>query len=202
MKNRLLNFAALIGALSAAAPATAETGWYVALDVGQHWPGEMTINPLGDEIGSGLDGDWSTFIRAGRGFGENWRVEAELAQRPGDYSATYLKFDHGDFIEVEESGELNALSLMANVIYDIAPDRSVHPFVGLGAGAVRFEEDYEDSEGFAWQALAGVSWRVTEHAHLDLIYRYFASEVDSASSIGDGQAYEDQALMVSARYGF
>jgi OmpA-OmpF porin, OOP family len=200
MKKRLLNFAALIGVLSVSAQAAAETGWYVAVDVGQHWPGEMTINPVGDDIDSGLDGDWSTFLRAGRGFGENWRVEAELAQRPGDYSATYLKFDHGDFIEQEQSGELNALSLMGNVIYDIAPERSLHPFVGLGAGAVRFEEVYDDSEGFAWQVLAGVSWRVTGRINADFTYRYFASEVDSA--FGDGQAYEDQAFTVSARYGF
>ncbi|MBC7769208.1 MAG: porin family protein [Phycisphaerales bacterium] len=200
MKNRLLNFAALIGALSVSGPAAADTGWYAALDVGRHWPGEMTMNPVGDDIDIGLEGDWSAFVRAGRGLGDNWRVEAELAQRPGDYSTTYLKFDHGDFIEVEESGNLDALSIMGNVIYDIAPESSVSPFVGLGVGAVMFEEDYEENNAFAWQGLAGVSWRLTARISADFTYRYFAAELDS--TLGNGQVYEDQAFTVGARYRF
>ena len=206
MKHRALKFAALVGAMSMPAVATAQPGdWYVAIDVGQHWTGEVNITPVSEDVDIGVEQDWSTSLRVGRNIGEHWRVEVELSDRPAEYASSYPYFFHGDIIEEAFSGELNATSLMGNVIYDFAPGQRIRPFVGVGVGEASFEvrRDFytdPDESAFAWQALAGASWRLTEAASLDFTYRYFASEIETPML--DGMSYRNQGLSVGLRYAF
>ena len=81
----------------------------------------------------------------------------------------------------------------------IAPTRRDMLF-GLGAGWVNLDIDDEDEDGWAYQGLAGIGWRVTAHTTIDLGYRYFeAPEVEFAGGDVD---YTHQAVTLGLRYAF
>jgi opacity protein-like surface antigen len=91
---------------------------------------------------------------------------------------------------------------MANVIYDITPDRRIDPFVGVGFGATHIQMHttyyFSGTPGstvstpqslelagtlthageLALQGLAGLSYRIAPKVHLDLTYRYYFTPGD------------------------
>src|SRR6187551_3828243 len=91
MKIRLLAGVATL-ALCAASGASAQTalsGWYVAGDVGYHWPDgvKATSSTAGADWSFSADDDWAAFGRIGYKFTPNWRVEGEYGYRPGDIAS-------------------------------------------------------------------------------------------------------------------
>ena len=122
-----------------------------------------------------------TVARIGYRFSPNWRAELEGAYAPSKFKSALV----GQSVNAVGQGKLNQSSAMMNVFYDILPTNKVHPFVGLGAGAIRSQIDYQGTNGPlynyairqtktapAYQALAGLSWAITNKLNLDLTYRY------------------------------
>jgi opacity protein-like surface antigen len=66
---------------------------------------------------------------------------------------------------------------MANFYYDYVNDSNLTPFIGLGAGIVRYEErnicDNYTKYSPAIQVLSGISYSITEKLNLDFGYRYY-----------------------------
>ena len=164
MNMRLLVGVAAV-ALSAASGALAQSatsGWYVGADVGYHEPDDVKATSTNNyQWNFGSDHDWAAFGRLGYKFTPNWRVEAEYGYRPSDIKsargAGLAGVDGtgtGQPIGLcapgavrspaapncgELDGKMKATTLMANVIFDMAPNSGLNPFIGAGVGT-RSEE--------------------------------------------------------------
>lgn len=207
-----------------AQPALADTtlGWYVAADVGEHQsstqkldvrditvqsPG-LPANPTSYRLKS--DKDVAAFVRTGYRLSSNWRTEVEYGHRPAQVRAGLT--DRPDEIVPADGkrGSQRMQTLMLNVIYDLAPNSRLHPFVGAGVGAVDIRTNVvslygtpgntdtytlrSKQTGVGAQLLAGVTWPLTERLNLDLTYRYLQTAkmshrvtVDQHLSFNDGE---------------
>ena len=90
MKFKLLAGAAM-AAVFAASGASAQEGWYGAVDLGYHWPegiegtsSNTAANGQAYNWDFSQEEDWTGFARLGYQLNDNWRVELELGYRPGD----------------------------------------------------------------------------------------------------------------------
>jgi OOP family OmpA-OmpF porin len=133
-------------------------------------------------------------------------------------------------------GELDVWTAMANVIYDFMPDSAISPFLGVGAGvnhtkvktlgqfstvtgavtaanpAIQNLVIDDDDTVFAYQALAGLSWKATDRLNVDLTYRYLGGSDMDFASVGSAPAglqpgvfsgdYRDQSVTLGLRYSF
>ncbi|MBN9319863.1 MAG: porin family protein, partial [Caulobacterales bacterium] len=132
------------------------------------------------------------------------------------------------------SGSIDSTTLMANLIYDFAPGATLNPFVGIGMGVNRGKFDVvgqfgqvpgtitaanpaiqnvtidDDDTVFAYQALAGLSWKATEKLNVDVTYRYLDGDEFTFKSVGSAAlqpglfsgSYSDSSLTVGLRYSF
>ena len=96
-----------------------------------------------------------------------WAVEAEAA-----YKRAKIDLDKTGF-----GGAASALSFMLIGLLDFGPDDGLQGFVGGGVGVSRGKlasDLVNDSDtGFAWQAIAGVRYPVTNNVDVSLKYRFF-----------------------------
>ncbi|ESQ75729.1 OmpA family protein [Asticcacaulis sp. AC402] len=204
--------------VASTASADTTLGWYVAADAGVHDMDEQKLVLRDVTLVSRTESDeesWSSgegaiaatiinedleesdafsldtkaktavFVRAGNQLSPHWRAELEYGERPGDIRNSIVTGYDG---EAAGRGTLDLTSLMVNVIYDIAPDRRLHPFVGIGLGAVKVETDYTGTTSdpdysstytirsrktaAAGQVIAGLAWAASDRLNIDLTYRY------------------------------
>ena len=125
----------------------------------------------GAGIGSGLfdkspDLGWAVFGEAGMRLNGPFRVEGEFGYRKSTFSSV---------------GDIDHLTVMANLLYDFAiSDRfSLSIGGGIGADRISWTGDFppwgngsDDVWKFAVQGIAGASFKITPHASIDLKYRY------------------------------
>jgi opacity protein-like surface antigen len=132
------------------------------------------------------------------------------------------------------SGDLEVWTAMANVIYDFMPDSAISPFLGAGAGvahgklqtlgqfstvtgaltaanpAIQNLSIDDDDTVFAYQAVAGLSWKASDRLNVDLTYRYLGGSDMDFASVGTGALqpgvfsgdYSDQSVTLGLRYSF
>src|SRR5204863_7558492 len=149
MKFKLLAGAAL-AAVFAAGSASAQEGWYGAVDLGYHWPEQFllksTANPPNGPFKWDMDQQekWTGFARLGYQFTPHWRAEIEAGYRPGDIedfrgtsANTILGVCTPGVVRTATSsvcgspdGDIESWTFMANVIFDVLPDSSITPFIG------------------------------------------------------------------------
>ena len=240
MRMKLLAGVAVAGLFAATAASAEPDGWYGAVDFGGHWADDVETSSDG---AIGVDWDWEigenwvAFARLGYRFNPSWRVEVEGGYRPGDIG----RVRNSDGTDGPNSGlcnetpatgacfspdgDIDARTLMANVIFDIGSFGSFRPFIGAGAGIASVEADTngtlrqnrtalfaidDSSEEFAWQGLAGFSWGLSDRLNLDVTYRYLQTDVDwESSALGaggqlgffDGE-YTDHSLTAGLRWAF
>ena len=112
---------------------------------------------------------------------------------------------------LDGSGNTAALSIMANALIDIGNDDGLQAYVGGGVGYswidMKANADanfLDDSDGsFAWQALAGVRYPVSDKIDLGLKYRFFnANNVDVALASGAAASpkWRSHSLMATLAY--
>ena len=227
MKLKLLAGAAL-AALVTATGAVAAEGWYSGIDLGYNWKSNYTsasANAANDTGKYRFDistkKDWAGFARLGYRYNDNWRLEFEGGYRPGDVNGGGSNFTgrvnspialcsltQTTTVCGSPSGTMSQTSLFANLIYDLMPSSSFHPFVGVGAGMNQIKANYKgktnnanqvvtvsgkDTVGAA-QALAGMSWALSDRMNLDFTYRYvWNNEASFGSSIA-GTAVNPSSL--------
>ena len=172
---RKLALAAALATSALATPALArDNSWYVGVDAGVLLVEDQDLTfdavpPGGAAVPSidyhkGYDFD----ANIGYDFG-GFRLEAEAA-----YKRAKIDFDKtgGGF-----GGAASALSFMLNGLLDFGPDDGLQGFVGGGVGVSRGKlasDIVNDSDtGFAWQAIAGVRYPVTNNVDVSLKYRFF-----------------------------
>ena len=132
------------------------------------------------------------------------------------------------------TGKIEAWSGLFNVIYDIGPNWVVNPFIGAGVGvqhlALTTDGQFSNVTGtvtpqngtnpaiqnlhiddaqvvFAWQVLAGLSYKYSDRLNIDATYRYentsngtFTSVGTNALQPGDFHGrYRDNSVTVGLR---
>ena len=132
-------------------------------------------------------------------------------------------------------GSETAWSAMGNVIFDLLPHSRINPFIGGGAGVIGLKlhsggivvggpptivpitpfvavVDSSDTH-FAYQGIAGVSFRATDRVNVDLTYHYTRADNisfgnASLASIDPNETgrlrgnFRDQAVTLGFRYSF
>jgi outer membrane protein OmpA-like peptidoglycan-associated protein len=213
MTSRITKTVALAALMAGTAGvANATEGWYGRADVGYSVDGESDFEessggtPIG-EFDLSHESDWAEFLGLGYAFSNGFRAEGELGHR-------FNQLDEGDLSDYGLlDGDVHVWSAMANLFYDFNRGSGVEPYVGVGVGAARINTGLvgpggtvDDSDTvFAYQAMAGIAFRLTEQLDLDVGYRYF--EADDASFTSDiptdvDQDYTHQAVTVGLRYQF
>lgn len=112
---------------------------------------------------------------------------------------------------LDGSGNTAALSIMANALIDIGNDNGLQAYAGGGVGYAWIDMKanadanfLDDSDGsFAWQALAGVRYPVSDKIDLGLKYRFFnANNVDVAlaSAAQANAKWRSHSVMATLAY--
>lgn len=179
-------------------PAFARDGSpYVGVEAGLLFPRDGDIDLI-EPGGTNNDADidysrgHDIDLVAGYDFGA-FRTEAELAHK----RASHDEYTGENDFRVDADGRTKALSLMANVLFDIGSDQGLNFFVGGGAGLartkvrLRYIDDGEEFDGsakdtrFAWQILAGLRYPVSSQVDVGLKYRYFDSKLKDDNFVED-----------------
>jgi len=202
-------------------PAKAATnGWYVSLEGGagivsdwEHTRTKWTY--CGPEVKQALasfDTGWTVFGAAGYGMGQ-WRVELEGGYRQNDVDS-YEKYKWDKTYVIDAPGELTEASAMVNVIYDVPIFERMAFSVGLGAGGdyARFKLDTpwapvdEDEWHFAYQAIAGLNYALSEALTVFVNYRFTNVrdiQFDPTPFVHlEGEDFQKQAASAGVRFAF
>ena len=175
---RKLALAAALATTVLATPAMArDNSWYIGVDAGVLLVEDQNMTfsavPPGGRAGPSIDyhKGYDVDANIGYDFG-GFRLEAEAA-----YKRAKIDIDKMGPAGVRFGGATSALSFMLNGLLDFGPDDGLQGFVGGGVGVSRGKvasDIVNDSDtGFAWQALAGVRYPVTNNVDVSLKYRFF-----------------------------
>lgn len=189
-------------------------GWYVGLEGGASWVddtdfGYTRVNPgpINTLDTAEFDTGWAALATIGYGFEKNWRVELEGGYRSNDFDLTLPVG-----AAFPTNGELTEITAMINLIYDVPLTDKLDLNVGIGAGAdyAKLNDDriVNDADtNFAYQLVAGLTYKLTSQLDLSLTYRFL--NVDSPSfsdTLGtrvDTYAFDDvqkHAVTIGLRY--
>ena len=112
------------------------------------------------------------------------RIDAELEVGFRSVEVDQLPEGHEDLF-FSKGDHFESLSFMTNAIVAVPVDAwPVEPYVGGGAGLVRYDLDRRHDTVWGLQALAGVKFALTDLIDARFGYRLFASE-DPSFSDGD-----------------
>lgn len=164
-----------------------------------------------DLSGPGLAGEavfdrgYGAAAAAGLQWIDGWRFEGELS---------WLRSDFDTVAGATTEGMVESHTAALNVFYRFLHERSASPYLGGGAGAARLAvsdlpaglasiDDYDVV--FAWQAMAGVDFSISQSVTLSVEYRYFAAEeAEFLDSLGNAHRMElrSSTAMMGIRLGF
>ncbi|MEL6238022.1 MAG: outer membrane beta-barrel protein, partial [Pseudomonadota bacterium] len=208
-----------------AAPASAREGLYVGVDGGITLEDQVDVdadttppeNAAFADTETGFDFD----IVIGYDFGPV-RIEAEGAYKQNSYDGLTVVLPaivpgspvpSGTVVENEE--DLSIFSGMVNGIIDLGNDDGFNVFVGGGVGIANLDIPVEvagvgtvvddSTTDFAYQALAGLRFPVSDNLDLGLKYRYFVIdefEIDTAAGIPAEVDYQAHSILASVVYNF
>jgi opacity protein-like surface antigen len=202
----LMTSAACLLAGTAQAQCCCNDSFYVGALGGVNWINE--IKSHGAKVN--FDAGYVLGVNAGYRICEQFRVEGEFAYRHNE------KTKHVDFDFSSTTGEdirrgkidatIKTYSLMANAYYDFdffsccAP--CLTPYIGAGIGyawndsSVKVKADdlsikLKGSDNrFAWQAMAGLNYRLCENVRVGVEYRFF----------NPAKKLDEQALVFTVGY--
>ena len=214
MKNR--NFASILAAAALAVlPVLAQAdsaGLYIGLGGGVSLPKDSDLNRPGFSSEANLETGWKGIGSLGYKFTNGIRSELELGYGENEVDSVsgvpagpgkYAKFRHG--------------STMMNAFYDfnnLLPWSAVTPFVGLGLGAGWLAVDsvnipgtgVEDRDvGFAYQAMAGLNFDLTDQLSANVGYRWFSIpsvELKAQNGASVDTEFGAHMFMVGLRWSF
>jgi len=194
----------MASALALAAPAAAQPpqGWYLGLGAGAGWQaGTANFNNVNADTGLNYRPAARFSLAAGYQSG-NWRAELEPNWVSNDAGLTGFK------------GGTTVIAGMANGLYDIPLGDRWTLSAGAGIGVARVSHDIARTAtnavllgghdvGFAWQAIAGVSYRLRYNTVLGAEYRYMSTGDGAAVSQFGGARFDNaqnQVVMATLRW--
>ena len=226
-RNFLTAATILAGAYSATGTAMAQpvSGLYIGAVGGANFKQQEQVRVAipgapGPRYGrSGFDTGYVGLASVGYGLGNGVRLEAEGNFRRNDYGSGTAGF--------ATSGHERKYGAMVNALFDLdVGSPYVFPYVGAGAGYAWIDQREgfifppytgrinDQKGGFAYQAIAGLSFPVPPVVGLSLVaeYRYYAvagdhtyaARVNNVAASGQYKTRGDynHALMLGLRYAF
>jgi len=180
LKETLLGTMAAIAMTGAAqADYVSPTGWYMSLGAGANWIEDADLRTIFDGGLGSFDGfqfndGYIVSGAIGYDFGQNWRVEFEVAYRDNDVDAVC-----GGNVCDTTSAQVWELSQMVNVLYDVPLGGNWEASVGAGIGGnlvvlkewMNSSPDMDDYV-LAGQLLAEVGYRFADRWQAYAGYRY------------------------------
>lgn len=197
----------------------ADSGWYAGFNAGlnfqydQESTGPNRVEDLDFDTGSLFAGQLGyrfSGTRVGR-----FRVEAELSHRENDVDQIVF-----NGIDRSGGGEEEVLAGLMNLFYDFnGISKRLKPFVGAGLGFANIDADVsypgafidDDDTTLAYQAIAGVEYRLTKEISLIGDARYFALDDPELTRFGGpapvdfvdlSSEYDSFTLSLGLRYNF
>ncbi|AZO65716.1 MULTISPECIES: outer membrane protein [unclassified Mesorhizobium] len=188
-------------------------GWYIRGDIDYHWSKFRGADYItyGDTPGTGRfdSGKLESAFSAGAGVGYqiNQHFRTDLTadwMSKSDFRGSTSGFCGINPCTSTDTSSYTALLLLANAYVDIGTWHGITPYVGAGIGGAWVKWDklhntidddtFEHSGGkgwrFAYAAMAGASYCLTDRVKLDLGYRFSHIEggkmFDFASDVGPG----------------
>lgn len=175
--------------LAASAEPAAENRWSASLRLGPaRMQDSITGFPNQDRppYEFGYDGGIAWSLAGGFRFNPHVRVELEMTGRDHALATSTPAGSDAD-------GRLAVRALMANAYWDFASHGAWQPYLGVGVGVAGIGLDgyrvngaplVDDRErATAFQAIAGVRYRIDEHWHLSADYRYFRTSDPLMNSV-------------------
>ena len=231
-----LSIALLVTAIGA--PASME-GTYLSGNLAANWLKTQTYKvqdpdaPAGATVNLRSKTGWGGGLAVGSQSGP-YRLEAALdflSNKTKNGTAHLQGFGLGS-PSLITSGRVTATPLLINGYYDFKPAGMWTPYVGVGLGvanlkvnvsaahvdpesSVTFARVHDNSTEFAYQGIAGLSWRVTDRVKANIDYRHLRTETAtfnvtdllpfSAGEVGVGivkSHYESNRAVGSIAYYF
>lgn len=193
---------------------TANSGYYSIIRLGANFVEDANASPNGTRFFRRNSGEFDSGVTGGLGVGKdlgsvealplffrNLRVEAEFT------------YDKNDFdVANSANAELTSSRFMASVYHDFSLSSELvrlRPYIGAGIGAAIIEADgtglsNNDDTVFAYQARAGVAFRLRPGMDLHVGYR-FLETVDPEFGYAAGRfetEYRSHAAEIGLRYDF
>jgi outer membrane protein OmpA-like peptidoglycan-associated protein len=208
---KFLNAAALcLGAALAAglplAVQAADKGAYVGVGIGPNWTRDSDVKGSGIDNTVDFDTGIAAVLSAGWAYGNGVRSEIELGHRRNDVDSITGT--------TNGVGHVRTWSGMVNVLYDFNTNSPFTPYIGGGIGMARVDGQGsafgttsvdDTANGFAYQGIVGVGYRLNENATVFTDYRYFATR-DLDFTTADGRSvdadYANHTVLVGLRFNF
>lgn len=210
MKTRFLALVTALGMGGATSLAHAQDTWYVSIQGGGSFLSDTDLKGLGLE--TEFDPGFSASGSAGVALRNNLRFEAEVSFAQNDID----QFSAAG-VSVAGGGDVDALAFMANAFYDLDIGGPWQVYVGGGAGVARVSVDdleilgvgvslkEDDDAVFAYQAGAGMGYRISPSTTVTLDYRFFGTaDPDFQDEFGDSfeAEYQRHDLRLGLRFRF
>jgi len=192
--------------------------WYVGAKAGIGWMASdtrlRTVSPTGEPVrgNAQYDDGFVGAINGGYAFGSGIEFELEGQFRYND--ANHIRGYDTGFVR----GSMRDYAIMGNAYYHLPTmdlGLPISPFVGFGLGVADYVPYHirsdtmpyptsvggPDAWGFAYQAMAGVSYELTDQISISAEYRWF-SRTDQSYPRGVTNDYNQHAFLFGIRYGF
>lgn len=163
---------ALVGAsLVAAMPLIANAGvdnpegGYVSVNLQGVFPEDSSGVSGGSPASFDFDTGAGIGIAGGYAMPNHFRIEGEFTYRQNDVDITTAGGTNGD--------ALYSTAYMVNLLYDVDTNSPITPYLGGGLGIANLGGD---DTGFAYQAMAGLGYHLTQQHEVYAGYRYFGSD--------------------------
>lgn len=159
-------------------------------------------------------------VAVGYQIADQFRLEGEVLYQSNDNGKEHFSYSiqpvtrhsHGSSPSYPTlKGERERMAFLLNGYYDFKNSTTFTPYItaGLGGYHLRLKQQYSSVENdldFAWQAGAGVNYKLDDRISFDLKYRYFGgtdAELQSPSGLSS-RLYEigDHQVMAGIRVGF
>lgn len=199
---KIVNGAVVAGLVALVAPVAhaQDAGWYFGAEMGAVFASDADTRIGG--VGSDIEYDpgFGLLGQVGGTLPYNFRLEAELGWRRNDVDALG---------GASAGGDINLLSLMGNLYYDIPTGTAFTPYIGAGLGGAHAMLDApgidDENDVWAYQGIAGVDYRISEALSLKADYRYFATDdfdVRAANGSAVETEYASHNIMIGFTYRF
>lgn len=178
-------------------------GWYFGLEAGWNAVSDTSL-PAAGFVDLQFENGRGYFVTLGHAFDGNWRLELEGGYRENDLE----KINFGP----ASGGHIREFSAMLNVRKDIPLSKRWLFDIGAGIGMdnVRFKDtipSHKDGDTvIAAQALAGLTYRLSNHWDISATYRYLVGLEDPTLSLPthatDEMDIAKHTVTLGLRYGY
>ena len=179
----LLGLGLLLPSVAGAQAINAQEGFYIGAGGGAAWF-------IGSNPNTQTWTGWSVGGKAGYDFvGPRLELEAGYGQIPTSANIP------GSAI----NGKVGQLTVMANLLYDFMPTSVITPYIGAGAGVAFIDGNSSlgDTQ-FAYQAMLGVAYNVSEQLRFMVEGRYLGTTNPSVNTPIGNVTFQNQNILALA----